>query len=110
MMRISRIAFLLLDLLLLSVALSDAFLPYQNPPWAPTYNMSMSTICMAGNYSGWLDPQYYTRWGIVSIDWANARQVWAQQTPMDCEERLLKQAEMIKALNPDTKVSTTSFA
>ena len=45
------------------------------------------------------------RWGIVSIDWANARQVWAQQRPMDCEERLVKQAEKIKQWNPDTKVT-----
>lgn len=93
-----------LALVLVMLPLCASFLPSQNPPWPATYNMSLSTICMAGNDSGWLDLKYYTSWGIVSIDWANARDVWAQQQPMDCEERLLAQAEAIKAINPETKV------
>jgi hypothetical protein len=97
---------LVLCWLLLGVVLpATAFLPPRNPPWPPTYNMSLSTLCMAGNNSGWLDPELYSKWGIVSIDWANARQVWAQQHPMDCEERLVVQAEAIVARNPDTKVA-----
>lgn len=87
-----------------SLVVASGFLPPQNPPWPPTYNMSLSTLCMAGNDTGWLDLDFYGRWGIISIDWANAREVWAQQQPMDCEERLVKQAQMLKARNPDTKV------
>ncbi len=81
-----------------------AFLPPQNPPWPPTYNLTLSTLAMAANDSGWLDLDFASKWGIISIDWSNARNVWAQQHPMDCEERLLAQAEAIKARNPDTRV------
>jgi hypothetical protein len=37
-------------------------------------------------------------------DWSNAKQLWANAKPMDCEERLITQAAMVKAVNPDTKV------
>ncbi len=33
---------------------------------------------------------------------SNAKDQWAAAKPMDCEERLLEQAAMTKALNPDT--------
>lgn len=86
-----------------------AFLPPQNPPWSATYNMSLSTLAMALNPAGWLDLDFASKWGIISIDWGNARDVWAQQQPMDCEERLLAQAEAIKASNPATKVLLIIF-
>lgn len=103
-------ALILVTLTLLFAAATLAFLPPQNPTWPPTYNMALSTLCMAGNDSGWLDIELYSRWGIISIDWANARNVWAQQQPMDCEERLLKQAQALKARNPSTKVHLVLLA
>lgn len=41
----------------------------------------------------------------MSYDWSNAKAQWAAATPMDCEERLLKQAEMTKTSSKNrTKV------
>lgn len=45
-----------------------------------------------------------SQFGIVSYDWSNAKAQWAAAKPMDCEERLLKQAEMTAAMNPDSRV------
>jgi len=42
--------------------------------------------------------------GIVSYDWSNAKAQWAKQHPMDCEERLIQQAQMTKAASADTRV------
>ena len=75
-----------------------------NPPWKPTWNMSMSTIIFPCNHSGWFSPQLAGRFGIVSIDFENTLDVWAFMKPTDQESRSLRQAEMIKAINPDTKV------
>ena len=35
---------------------------------------------------------------------SNAKALWANQKPMDCEERLITQAAMTKAANPNTRV------
>jgi hypothetical protein len=72
-------------------------LPPTTPPWPPTYNMSLSTLTMAVNGSGWSSPERGAQFGIVSYDWSNAKAQWAAATPMDCEERLLEQAQMTKA-------------
>ncbi len=74
------------------------------PRWEPSYNMSLSTIIMPCNRTGYYDPTVASRYGVVDIDWSNAKQVWANQQPMDCEERLQEQARIIKRLNPQTKV------
>lgn len=85
---------------------SHAFLPPTNPTWPSTYNMSMSTISMQCNSSGWSSPQRGAEFGIISYDWSNSKDQWAAAKPMDCEERLLKQAEMTKSLNPASHVFT----
>lgn len=72
--------------------------------WKPTYNMSMSTIIMPCNTTGYFQPNAAARYGIVDVDWSNAKKEWASVQPMDCEERLVKQAHLIKAQNPHTKV------
>ncbi len=38
--------------------------------------------------------------GIASFDWSNAKQLWANSQPMDCEAKLAAQAEMSHQLNP----------
>ena len=66
--------------------------------------MSMSTIMMPCNTSGWFDASFAAQYGIVDIDWSNARAQWSRSTPMDDDSRLATQAAMIKAINPDTHV------
>eukprot|EP00730_Choanoeca_flexa_P015068 TRINITY_DN6822_c0_g1_i1.p1 TRINITY_DN6822_c0_g1~~TRINITY_DN6822_c0_g1_i1.p1 ORF type:complete len:447 (+),score=75.41 TRINITY_DN6822_c0_g1_i1:2-1342(+) len=74
------------------------------PKWKPTYNMSMSTLTMQCNSSGWSSPSRGAQFGIVSYDWSNAKAQWAATKPMDCEERLVTQAAMTKAINPASNV------
>eukprot|EP01065_Artemidia_motanka_P034933 TRINITY_DN42915_c0_g1_i1.p1 TRINITY_DN42915_c0_g1~~TRINITY_DN42915_c0_g1_i1.p1 ORF type:complete len:440 (+),score=155.68 TRINITY_DN42915_c0_g1_i1:56-1375(+) len=81
-----------------------AVLPPTNPKWPPTYDMGMSTLTMQCNGSGWSSPERGAQFGIVSYDWSNAKKQWATMKPMDCEERLLEQAKMTKALSKDTHV------
>jgi hypothetical protein len=74
------------------------------PQWAPTYNMSLSTVLMPCNTSGFMDAAFSAKWGIVDFDWSNSKNEWANQQPMDCQERLLTQAKMVKGLQTPTKV------
>jgi len=91
-------------ILMLSYVSSTGVLPPTNPPWKPTWKLNLSSITMTCNSSGYSSPQRGSQFGIVSYDWSNAKDEWAKAQPMDCEERLLKQAEMTKKLNPETKV------
>ena len=47
---------------------------------------------MPCNYSGFFDAGEAARYGIVDFDRSNAKAAWIAQTPMDCEERLVRQA------------------
>ncbi|CAE8624234.1 unnamed protein product [Polarella glacialis] len=71
-----------------------AYLPPTSPPWQPTYDLANSTISMQCNSSGWSSPERGAEFGIISYDWSNSKVQWAASKPMDCEERLAKQAEM----------------
>ena len=89
----------------LLVAAAAAFV---QPPWPPTYQMNASTYVIACNYSGSLHPAFAAQWGIAVIDWSNWKtgaDGWStKRDGMDCEEKLLHQAKMVKAINPRTKV------
>ena len=74
------------------------------PKWTPTYNMSRSTIFMPCNYSGHYDPAVAAKFGIVDFDWSNQKNQWVNDAPMDCMEKLVEQAQLIKAINPMTKI------
>eukprot|EP01060_Flectonema_neradi_P012834 TRINITY_DN19614_c0_g1_i1.p1 TRINITY_DN19614_c0_g1~~TRINITY_DN19614_c0_g1_i1.p1 ORF type:complete len:414 (+),score=69.34 TRINITY_DN19614_c0_g1_i1:47-1243(+) len=77
------------------------------PKWEPTYMLNRSTIVMACNETGYFDADAVaklSKFGVVDIDWSNAKELWSKTSPMDCEERLVKQAEVIKAASPTTKV------
>lgn len=87
-----------------AASLGAAFLPAQNPPWAANYTMVASTITMACNTSGWFDASLGSKFGIVSYDWSNTKAQWANARPMDCEQRLVTQAQMTKAQRPDANV------
>ena len=75
-----------------------------NPPWAPTYNLSLSSLTMQCNGSGWSSPQRGAQFGVISYDWSNAKAAWAAAKPMDCEERLARQAKLTKSENEASKV------
>jgi hypothetical protein len=87
--------------MLIFLALMDATIL---PPWAPTYNMSLSTIMMPCNYSGLMDAATAGMWGIVDFDWSNGKQLWANAKPMDCQERLVIQADAVKNISSSSKV------
>lgn len=77
------------------------------PKWAPTYNMSESTVMMPCNYSGLYDFEAYpdlAKFGLVDYDWSNAKKIWVDQSPMDTDGMLVEQAKRNKAKNPTAKV------
>ena len=89
--------------LLITVERLDAVFP----KWPVTYQMNSSTIVQPCNETGYFNDyslSQLAKFGIVSIDWSNAKQLWSNAAPMDCQERLLQQAKAIKALNPKTYV------
>lgn len=88
----------------ISRTLDQGYLPPTLPPWPPTYNMSLSSLTMTCNSSGWSDPVRGGQFGIVSYDWSNAKKQWAQAMPMDCEERLIQQVDMTRAQSPSARV------
>lgn len=74
------------------------------PSWEPTYDMSLSTIIMPCNNTGAYDPQIAAQYGIADFDRSNQKAQWANAQPMDCEERMVSQAQAVHAANPHTKV------
>eukprot|EP00040_Diaphanoeca_grandis_P013021 m.65878 g.65878 ORF g.65878 m.65878 type:complete len:539 (+) comp23614_c0_seq1:190-1806(+) len=76
----------------------------QHPTWTPTWDMAMSTVMMPCNTSGWFDPALAAQYGIADFDWSNARDMWANQAPMDDGKRLITQAAKVKAVNENTHV------
>ncbi len=47
--------------------------PGRFPTWPVTYDMRSSTIIQPCNMSGFLDAELYSQFGVVSIDWSNAK-------------------------------------
>ena len=92
------------SLLLTTTAIATAHDASVLPPWPATYNMSLSTIMMPCNDSGYMDAATAGAWGIVDYDWSNAKQLWANAKPMDCQERLATQASSTKRASPSTRV------
>lgn len=74
------------------------------PPWAPTYDMRLSSAAMPCNYSGFFDVPTAAQWGLADFDWSNAKLVWVNDKPMDCEALLARQAEAVKAASPSTRI------
>ena len=40
------------------------------------------------------------RWGVAVYDWSNAKALWSNAQPMNCDDLLTKQAEMVQAADP----------
>ena len=91
-------------LVLLLAAAVGAALGAVPSGYTPTFNLSRSTIAMPCNYSGFFDASITAKFGVVDFDWSSAKQLWANARPMNCEELLVEQAAMVKAVNPDTHV------
>ena len=72
------------------------------PRWQPTWELAASTIIQPCNDSGLMDSAWLAKWGVVSMDWSNARAAWAQQQPMDCDGMLLQQATAVSEADPST--------
>ena len=73
------------------------------PLWEPTWNMQDSTIIQPCNKSGFLNATLFSQYGVVSLDWSNAKQLWVQP-PMSCEELIVEQAALLKAARPGVRV------
>jgi len=73
------------------------------PLWEATYDMQSSTIILPCNMSGYLNASHFSQFGLVSLDWSNAKQLWVAP-PMSCEERLVEQAALLKAARPGVRV------
>ena len=48
----------------------------------------------------------FAGFGIVDVDWSNAKNYWKNDAPQDCEEKLTQQVAQIHAVDPTTKVWT----
>ena len=59
---------------------------------------------MPCNQTGFTNASLAAKFGIVDFDWSNAKGAWANASPMDCEERLVTQAAMVKKINPNSHV------
>jgi hypothetical protein len=46
------------------------------------------------------DVSHAVKYGTVVYDWSNAKQLWANAHPMNSEELITKQAEMVLAADP----------
>jgi hypothetical protein len=55
------------------------------------------------NMTGFLNASLFSQFGVVSIDWSNAKELWVEP-PMSCEERLVEQAALLKAARPGVRV------
>jgi hypothetical protein len=55
------------------------------------------------NMTGFLNASLFSQFGVVSIDWSNAKATWVEP-PMSCEERLVEQAALLKAARPGVRV------
>ena len=53
--------------------------------------------------TGFLNETFYSQFGVVSVDWSNAKSLWVVP-PMSCEEMLVEQAARLKAARPGVRV------
>jgi hypothetical protein len=62
--------------------------------------MFRSTVLYTCNNSGLHDVQHAIKFGTVVYDWSNGKKLWANAHPMNSQELITKQAEMVLAADP----------
>lgn len=78
----------------------------QLSPWPQTWTLNASTIIMACNYTGDLDPSATANFSIVDIDWSSGKAQWAQERPMQADASLVRQALAVADAVPGRRVFT----
>jgi hypothetical protein len=76
--------------------------PGRFPTWPATWRLQDSTIVQPCNTSGFLADSY-AKFGIVSVDWSNAKALWVVP-PMSTEQMHVEQAARLKAVRPGVRV------
>ena len=56
---------------------------------------------MVCNNTGYVNPASVLGWSIIDVDWSSGKGTgasdgWAKHKPMDCEEMLIKQVDMVR--------------
>ena len=65
---------LLLLLLLAAAAQTTWAQTFPPPRWAPTWNLTQSTVINPGITDGYFSPNH--TWGLISPDWSCAQGIW----------------------------------
>ncbi len=93
-----------------AIALASTTLPgtadAQLSPWPQTWTLNQSTIIMACNYTGDLDPSSTSNYSIVDLDWSSGKAQWATGKPMQADESILRQALAVADAVPGRRVFT----
>lgn len=87
-------------------ALTQGTPPCPLPQWAPVWQLNRSTICQPGMTADYLDPAAAARWGLVSLDWSIAYNVWhgdGQPANMTGAATLVEQCRRIKQVDSTTR-------
>lgn len=75
-----------------------------NMQWNQSWQLNLSTIVMACNYSDVLDPAAVPSYHIVDIDWSSGKELWAKAHPMNAEESIEQQAIVVASAQPGRRV------
>jgi hypothetical protein len=78
----------------------------QRSPWPQTWTLRDSTIIMACNASGDLDPAATSNFSVVDVDWSSGKAAWAKGRPMAADASLVRQALAVAAAVPGRRVFT----
>jgi hypothetical protein len=93
-----------------AIALASTTLPgtadAQLSPWPQTWTLNQSTIIMACNYTGDLDPSSTANYSVVDVDWSSGKAQWATGKPMQADESILRQALAVADAVPGRRVFT----
>jgi len=78
-------------------------LPCAPPRWAPTWNLTQSTVIEPGHTAGYFDPGH--TFGLVSLDWSVARGTWfsGNTSNTTCEAAHRENCRLLKAAGKVTR-------
>ena len=87
----------------------------ETPKFAPTYNLSRSTmtqLCFGPTPLGGVPltnetGRFLRKWGVIELDFESEESQWAHHLGgKDADVSMLRQASQMKAIAPDSKVWT----